>query len=1534
MKTYTYQNTLIDKKQLRQLLAWSFTSYDSMQACLLADELKYLGFKYASHAGISLSIEDLKIPFVKNMMLEKANLEIYNSEKIFLKGKITDVERFQKIIDTWSLTSESLKNQIIYYFKNYDPLNSVYIMAFSGARGNLSQVRQLVGMRGLMSDPSGQIMNLPIKKNFREGLTITDYLMSGYGARKGIVDTALKTANSGYLTRRLIDVSQDILIREKDCLTTHSFLFSSKHFAKQSDMYEKILGRVLNKPIYDPQTLELVAKQNTQITPELIQIFQDKNILEYSVRSPLTCQLYRAICQKCYGWDLANENLIDIGEAIGILAGQSIGEPGTQLTMRTFHTGGIFTSEARQQIISPTNGIVQFYKGLKTVVLRTNRGEDVLVTKNSGSLVLIPADKNEELVKIDILRNTILFPKNNQYLTKDTVIGEVINSNKQIKTEVKTILSDTCGEIFIPKLKQKVNLLNHNKLIWILSGQLYNSPVNSFLNFYPDHKLNQFSYVFRTKLINHYSGFVTFANNKRSLYEGLIKVNHTKYSLQNSKLEKFTLSRNYKNYLLTLNSKKYCLTITKNASKNCIQLTRNEKLGTLLTNAFLTLTGGVIYYDFRNSLKQYQRATQISFQKNNHSLFSYEDELRELNIEYQKAEITIARSGTSIEKARWDIRKAESDIYFLTEGFSKLEKDNKAYPILKRKLEKAKRKEEDASRKLLRTQRTLLNANRKLKKLENIESKFRKFVDKFLKVNSNTITPIVKSRTMIWLEEEIHKINCEQNILFIEDGDFISKGFELIPNLFSKTSGIVTIIPKGNNTQIISIKSGLVFKGKKLKKVSKKVYYPGEALFSNVEIQNLSFCECLDGKNQDRLLVRPIQIYEFPYLAPSSPLENSINQSEFKLESKSVYFYKSNQRINGIKNVNLIANLLLFKTNNLFKKQINLELANNKHKNLVDFNITEKIQFNNYIAPNLRDKNIDPCFLIQKNQFVSNYNILGYLETLTSNSLEIVKFKVKKKTEKQIFLISNEDCIVVSKEEVGNKGLNDFIMSKLNLAKTGKIIIENDKFVTIQKGRPYFFPNCKGDNLKVKTNLQYKIIPQANSSVNSNMNHNISVNYYDLKKLSVRRNLNSSNLQDKKITLKSEFSKLFLKNTGKFYSCLIPKFSKKFTITTNSLNPQLKTILSPDIDQNKTLTKSRFARTVLLQSSELVHNENRKTNLNENKNQLTLLKFTEQPFTKATKAVGLYSITEDYFEQDVNSVFCKNTEFIESGKTLGLLNLEKEITSDIVQGLPRIEEILEARKKNMMVKRIPTSQKRSLLAQKTSLDVNFEFQKVGTPIKENERINPHKLVKVYFNYYGLLKFFLCDRTKTFKYARLIDNYEASHKSFKKVQLFILNSVQSVYKSQGVTINDKHLEVIIKQMTTKVLITYEGDTPLLQREVIDLYHIQYINQILTSENKQIACYVPLLLGITKAALNNPSFISAASFQETTRVLTKAAIEGRIDWLRGLKENIVIGHLIPAGTGSQNYKNSFRKYLMKDTYNQFNSSELLQKPGQIN
>nr|WAK84836.1 RNA polymerase beta'' subunit [Amicula sp. isolate GU52X-4 cfCalB7] len=1397
MKNYTYQNMLIGKKQLRQLLAWSFTNYDSMQACALADELKYLGFKYASQAGISISIEDLKIPFVKNLMLEKSNKEIINAEKLYLKGKLTDVERFQKIIDTWSLTSESLKEQVIYYFKTYDPLNSVYMMAFSGARGNLSQVRQLVGMRGLMSDPSGEILNLPIKKNFREGLTITDYLMSGYGARKGVVDTALKTANSGYLTRRLIDVGQDILIREKDCFTTHSFLISGTNYKSNIDdvIYDKLIGRVLNKSVFDPETKQLIAQINNPITPKLIKKFKKKKIKELYIRSSLTCNLYRSVCQKCYGWDLSNENLVDIGEAIGILAGQSIGEPGTQLTMRTFHTGGIFTSEARQQIISPINGIIRFYKTLKTVLLRTNQGEDVLITKNSGSILLIPEHPTQKLLRIDILRNTILFPKNNQYILKDTVIGESLNINKQVRTEIKPILSDSCGEIFMPSLKKQTNSLNNNKLIWILSGQLYNSPRNSFINFYPDYKLNSYSSIFRTKIVNHYQGLIEDFKYKQDLYKKLIRVTNIKYSIPNSNLYNLTNESYKKNYLLKLQDSYYLLKINKNNSKLYLQVSRNKQIGIAILDKFRTLTGGTVFYNYQSLLKCNQLNKNI--------------------------------------------------LYF--------------------------------------------DRNKLLNKYK----------------------PIGFHRTIVWLGEEIHKVNCEKNTVFVEHGDFISVGFEILPNIFSKTSGIVAIHQKSGRVQMITIKSGLVYEGKQIKNHSKKLYYPGEIILSNIPIEGLLFCEYIVTKTIEQLLFRPIEIYEFPnFNGNKLNVQNQINfnkNSNTNFKNKILYLYKSQQKIKGIKNTNLISNSLTFNSNKFLNKDLNISLLKNKKTNSINLRISKRISFNKYILPKVRYNNTQSCFITQPNQYIDPYTILGYLEAITINPLEIIKFKIKIKDISQIFLISNNECLIIKKDQFPNKKLNDFIINGQNINETGKIIIENENLLTLQKGRPYFFPNCKSKDLMNKTTLQYKITPLTRVLPRLQTNRQICLNFHDIMKISVKKNYKLNNFLRDKTRIKAEFSKLVFKKNGKLYSSLVPQFLKKFSIGNFHKDSKCQRIEQPD-NANRFML-AQMDRTLLLQSSEIVKNQYK--NSTDSKLQLNLIKFAEYPFTRTTKSLGLYSITEDFFEQDVNSVFCRNNEFIEVGETIGLLNLEKEITGDIVQGLPRIEEILEARKKNLTIKQIPTSQKRGLVVQKTSLDPNFEFRKLGTSIKENEKINPHKLLKVYFNYYGSMKTFICDRIQQIKFKRLIQNYEGSYRSFKKVQLFILNSVQSVYESQGVSINDKHLEVIIKQMTTKVSITYEGNTPLFRQEVIDLYHIQYINQIIYLREKQPAYYVPVLFGITKAALNNPSFISAASFQETTRVLTKAAIEGRIDWLRGLKENIIIGHLIPAGTGSQNYRNCFKK-----------------------
>ena len=1411
MKNYIYQNNLISKKQLKHLLAWSFTRYNSMQACLLADELKYLGFKYASQAGISISIEDLRVPFIKHKMLQKAHKDILNAEKIYLKGKITDVERFQKIIDTWSITSESLKDEVVSYFNDYDPLNSVYIMAFSGARGNLSQVRQLVGMRGLMSDPSGEILKLPIKKNFREGLTITDYLMSGYGARKGIVDTALKTANSGYLTRRLIDVAQDIIIREKDCKTSHSCLIFNVKKNNQviKFIFDDLLGRVISKNIYHPITKIIIAQKDEQITLSLIKLFKQLKIDKFYVRSPLTCNLYRSICQKCYGWDLANENLVDIGEAIGIIAGQSIGEPGTQLTMRTFHTGGIFTSELRQQIISSIDGIIKFSKILKTLRLRTNRGDDVLLVKNSGSLIIIPKSINKELLRLEILPNTILFTKNNDYVTKGTILGELTNTEKQIRTEIKPVLSFNSGEIFMPRLKNKTTFINKNKLLWVLYGQLYQAPENSFLNFYTDHKINKNSYIFRTKLINQHPGFVTFVNSEEDLFKCNIQIKSHNYTLSQCSIKKFTKVGIPNKYVLFSEGLKYWVNLEDKNSELYLNSDLNSYFGSSITNNFKTETGGVVHYDTKTYKKGIRTTTLISYFKR-----------LNLHIKYDESE---------------------------------------------------------------------------LQKM------------KFTKNNLNKIPlqPIFGS--IIWLPEETYKLNCHKNILFVENGSFICEKFELLPGLFSKTSGIVNIIQRNNTVHEITIKCGLVYEGKNFRNFVNKLYFPGEIIFKNIKIDRLSLCQHIVEKQKDQLLIRPLSIYEVPKI---KTIQNLFNQnfhikSILKLKLSNHYLYKCKQKIKSANSLNLIANILDLSTKNSYQNTTKVQFSVNKKKTAINFLITENLYLPNYLQAYLKYTKMAFCRLIEPNQFVDSYTTLGFFETITLHSLEIVKIKVKCKINKQILLISNDDCLTIKKTKTQQKSLNDLIINVNHINQIGKIIIDNGKFLTIQKGRPYFFPNCQMDNSVENMILRYKLILEKYLPFSHVLEtkRSIFLNYHDITKKTLNKKLSSSFKESPSVGLKFELSKMFIKKRGKLYSSLIPIFVNNFLITEHKNYNEDFLKLSPK-KSSKWNKKSKNHYSVFMKNSEFTSN---KSGENSNhKPNLVRVQFFGYPFSKS---IGIHSITEDYFEQEVNSVFCKNGEFISDGQTLGLLNFEKEITGDIVQGLPRIEELLEARKKKQRSKNIPTNQKKSLLVQQTSLDSTFEFRKLGTTIKENEKINPHNLLKAYFNYYGSTKDFSCDRTKITNSYRLINNYEASYKSFKKVQSLILNSVQSVYESQGVTIADKHLEVIIKQMTTKVLITHEGETPLLPREVIDLYHIQYINDIILRNKKQIAFYVPLLLGITKAALNNPSFISAASFQETTNVLTKAAIEGRVDWLRGLKENIIIGHLIPAGTGSQNYRNSF-------------------------
>jgi hypothetical protein len=1455
MKNYIYQNTLISKKQLKQLLAWSFTKYDSMQACLLADELKYLGFKYASKAGISISIEDLKVPFNKNLLLQIANQEIKSADKIHAKGKLTDVERFQKIIDTWNLTSESLKDEVVSYFKNYDPLNSVYIMAFSGARGNLSQVRQLVGMRGLMSDPSGEILQLPIKKNFREGLTITDYLMSGYGARKGIIDTALKTANSGYLTRRLIDVAQDIIIREKDCLTTHSCLVENK-LQTNNSIYEKILGRLVNKPIYDSQTNELIADINTQITPNLIKTLKQRQIKSFYIRSPLTCSLYRSICQKCYGWDLATENIIDVGEAIGIIAGQSIGEPGTQLTMRTFHTGGIFTSEIKGKIRSPMSGLLKFSKRLKRLPVRTTRGEDVLLTKNAGSLLIIPESKTQEPVKLELFRNTIIFYKNNQYVQKNAILAELVDDEKQTRTQVKPVLSTTSGEVFIPRLTNKLNLINQTKLLWILSGQVYQAPVHSFLNLSNDYKINKNSYVFRTKIVNDLPGLTETVNTETDLFQRRLELLlKTCWSLKNSTLEKLSKNIRSNNFILTIKDAKYFVNLKLKNARLTLPTLLHKNSGTLVTNKYKTITGGYGYYDFRIKSHTLNKGSKLSY------FLPFEPKDTETLSRLVKLE---------------NHYSLNQNPYCSFDLMSNPNREN----LTNIDLESIANEKNSSSTK---AETVLVNA--KLKRFTH--------------------------RSIIWVTEEVHEVNCDPSIALVEHENFISKNFEIIPGIFSKTEGIVQLFERNNVIQEITIQSGSIYKGKQFHQLKNKVFYPGEIIFDSIKILQPSLCESIGSKGDEQLLIRPLTIYEIP--RSKSEKQNFETTSSlafpFKLENKVYYNYQSNQRIKHSESLDLATTMLSLKTSTCGRTETKIQLVADPKKTSIDFFVNKETNLNHFIAPSLRYKNIQSCLLVQSNQFIDTYTTLGYLEAVLPSAKEIVQFKSKCDEHKEICLISNEDCITVEKNAIQNKTIDNLLINDIDVNYTGKILMDNGNMVTIQKGRPYFFPNCKNDTAVTKTDFKYTPLCISNQKSPLSTQREISLNYYDItKELKTRRVRSNEKLY--------KFSKMFIKKNGKLYSSVLAGVMNRLSLKKNDQTSSTLPTYNGSFKTLKKEWKRKYKKITGLKTLVFTKSSNLQQNPLKSKTQqpssLILATFFTSKFYKFTG--GIHAITDDYFDQEVNSVFCKNGEFVENGQTLGLLNFEKEITGDIVQGLPRVEQLLEARKKKQASKNISINQKKNLLTQTTSIDSYFEFRKLGTTIKENEKINPHNLLKVYFNYYGLIKHLFCEKSGTQDSYRLSDNYEASYRSFKKVQSLILNSVQSVYKSQGVGIADKHLEVIIKQMTTKVLITHQGSTPLLPREVIDLYHIRYINNVAERHNKQKALYVPVLLGITKAALNNPSFISAASFQETTRVLTKAAIEGRVDWLRGLKENIIIGHLMPAGTGSPVYTNYFKKPAM--------------------
>lgn len=1239
-----FTNKIIDKKELKKLMAWAFSNYGTGRASYMADRLKELGFHYATRAGISLSVEDLRVPPTKRQLLFKTNEEIELTEQRYGRGEITAVERFQKVIDTWNNSSESLKDEVIKYFKETDPLNPVYIMAFSGARGNISQVKQLVGMRGLMSDPHGQIIDLPIKSNFREGLTVTEYVISCYGARKGLVDTALRTADSGYLTRRLVDVAQDIIIREVDCGTTRGIVLRDMTDKNKTliSLETRLLGRVLFETLYLPDNGNIVAHVNQDLDSDLSKLVVKSGIKSVLVRSPLTCESSRSVCQFCYGWSLAHGSLVDLGEAVGIIAAQSIGEPGTQLTMRTFHTGGVFTGELAEQIRAPFHGILRLPKSTRVRSTRTRHGEEALVLEESLKLDLYSYEATKS--KMEFKQGTVLFLSDNEEFKERQVIGE-LSARGNLVTErlTKDLSTDISGEVYFSDLniEEKVDrqgnvttTASHGGLIWILSGDVYNIPANAHIHVNESDIVQENDVLASTEIISDYGGIVRLTPSSPddvhiitasvSIENALIKSDKT-FALPDSP------------YSLELDDGKKFFMQCSPGNK----VSNNQIIAELSDNCYQTHTGGVIKY-------------------------------------------------STIDNCR-------------------VTKNKRGYEVL-----------EDVS--------------------------------------------------FYWIPEETHEVNKDISLLMVETGDFIDEGSELVKDVRSLSSGFVEILEENGIVKEITIKPGVLHNTIDFEidglSFEPKIFQVGERICPDLCAHEVSFVELVETKKGKFLLVRPVISYWVP--------KNNLN-----LEQVLTHDARTKIRINVIKRIL--------------------------------FTDGEKV------------KSVNPINLLK------TYLILEIISDVPHLSADV-----------EFLPSTTEDAC------------------KLNLIILETLSIRKDTFGEVNKKFTFTQLSVKNEDIITSGTkvAETKLLCRSEGEVRRVDNH-----------------------------------------TGSTRKILILTKSNQVSINLNNKTSQ---VSEGDVvrygDQiAEGIVASDSGQIITLDEDHIVIRSGR-------------------PYLVSGGAI-----------LQVN-----NLDLIQRGDILAILVFERSKTGDIVQGLPRIEEILEARKPKepCRLAQKPGRLKICYNSDDTSTvkitEINgavseYTLQSLQKFIVSNGDVvsladpltdgapNPHEMLNIFFSFY----------------KNLLNLYEAAKLSLQKVQIYLVNEVQNVYQSQNVDISDKHIEVIVRQMTSKVRVEDGGDTTLLPGELVELQQIENINEAMLLTKGFPATYSPVLLGITKSSLNTDSFISAASFQETTRVLTEAAIEGKADWLRGLKENVIIGRLIPAGTGFNSYTDSLKNSRLDKTVANFDS-----------
>lgn len=1223
-----FYNHIVDKGRLKKLMALAFTEYGSAHSATVADSLKQLGFRYATVAGVSISVDDLKVPPIKAELLEAAEVEIRETEERYARGEITEVERFQKVIDTWNSTSENLKDEVVTNFRATDPLNSVYMMAFSGARGNLSQVRQLVGMRGLMADPQGEIIDLPIKTNFREGLTVTEYIISSYGARKGLVDTALRTADSGYLTRRLVDVSQDVIVREIDCGTQRGISLRAMKDGDRTliSLSDRLLGRVLARDAHDDKTGELVAARNQDMDQDLAQEIGDR-VEEVLVRSPLTCEAARSVCQKCYGWSLAHGHMVDMGEAVGIIAAQSIGEPGTQLTMRTFHTGGVFTGEVARQIRAKTDGKVEFGQGLTTRGIRTRHGDERNQVETIGDIKLIPHKGKTTSTALTV--GSLIYVEDGEEVKKGQLLVEVAMVKVQKSTEkaAKDVTSDLAGEVvfadLVPEDKKDrqgntTRIAQRSGLLWVLSGEVYNLLPGAEANVKNGDQVNPGDILAQTRLTAANGGVVRMFPDNRE-----IEIVTASVSLDQASVKVESDGGREQYIIYTADDRKFLL---KTAPGTKVQ--NKQVVAELIDDFYRTETGGIIKY-----------------------------------------------GGITVGKGN---RK---------QGYE-----------------------------------------------------------------------IETGGTLLWIPEESHEVNKDISLLIVEDGEYVEAGTEVVKDVFCQSSGIAEVVQKNDILREIIIKPGEIHQLDDPKSEwHEQLIQPGTEVLPGVVTQELRYGEVIETTEGIALILRPVKEFEVAN-KPSIPSQASINQDDdrqIELRSVQRIFYKDGERVKSVSSLSLLSTQLVLEIETAEESDIIANLSADielqPDEGDPDIRRLQMVILESLVLR--RDTDVDPHsgeiqtrVLVKDGEEIAKGATIARTEILCKSAGEVQGIREGAEAIRRILIVRNSDLITheldISQSECGYK--------------KGDLLVSGSKL---------------NDDIKLENSAQVIEISEQGGKTNIVLRHT-------------------------------------------------------------------------------------------------------------------------RPYRVSQGAV----------------LHIDDGDLVQRGDNLVLLVFERSKTGDIIQGLPRIEELLEARKpKEGCILSRSSGICQVVYENNETVDVKIieedgivsdypikpgqnaivsDGQQVeaGEPLTDGPA-NPHEILETHFNYHLPEK----------------GCYEASLIGLQKAQLFLVRQVQSVYQSQGIDISDKHIEVIVKQMTAKVRIDDGGDTIILPGELLELRQIEQVNEAMSITGGAPAQYTPVLLGITKASLNTDSFISAASFQETTRVLTEAAIEGKSDWLRGLKENVIIGRLIPAGTG---------------------------------